>query len=398
MLKEGRIKISELKPHPKNSYYFDDMVDDVWDDFLQSVRTSGVTNAITITQDKTIISGHQRVRACNVLGIEEISYKMIEYTDEQKEIKDLIESNLKQRVAGNSNPVKLGRCFTFLKDYYGIAHGGDHGNQYTGGKSTNGSFAITQKELAEQYGYSIGVIKRAESLTKLPQEIQDLVQEGTISVSTASRLIARLSPEEQEQLAASLPATEKLTQKQVQQYIRDISDRDVQIGEQANELVYLRQKNHELQSNIDKAQKPETITIDNTDYLRIEQLESKVRQLESQKRSLEMQSKINQEDAEKFKKLKSDIEFLTQQKSDLSRQIDSATQLAELTVTLQTTLERDLAPIKFMRCMERLDISDVARQNLVDIVNLVDKWSAEMHSVLSKENIVMVDYGGTENR
>ena len=35
-------------------------------------------------------------------------------------------------------------------------------------KSTNGSFAITQKELAEQYGYSIGVIKRAESLTKLP--------------------------------------------------------------------------------------------------------------------------------------------------------------------------------------------------------------------------------------
>lgn len=396
MLKEGRIKISELKPHPKNSYYFDDMVDDVWDDFLQSVRTSGVTNAITITQDKTIISGHQRVRACNVLGIEEISYKMIEYTDEQKEIKDLIESNLKQRVAGNSNPVKLGRCFTFLKDYYGIAHGGDRKSEKI--KTANGVLEITQEELAAQCGYSVDVLQRAESLTKLPQEIQDLVQEGTISASTASRLIARLSPEEQEQLAASLPATEKLTQKQVQQYIRDISDRDVQIGEQANELVYLRQKNHELQSNIDKAQKPETITIDNTDYLRIEQLESKVRQLESQKRSLEMQSKINQEDAEKFKKLKSDIEFLTQQKSDLSRQIDSATQLAELTVTLQTTLERDLAPIKFMRCMERLDISDVARQNLVDIVNLVDKWSAEMHSVLSKENIVMVDYGGTENR
>lgn len=266
MLKEGRIKISELKPHPKNSYYFDDMVDDVWDDFLQSVRTSGITNAITITQDKTIISGHQRVRACKVLGMEEISYKMIEYTDEQKEIKDLIESNLKQRVAGNSNPVKLGRCFTFLKDYYGIVNGGNRGNQYTGGRSAIGTSGITQEELAEQYGYSVDVIKRAESLTKLPQEIQDLVQEGNISPSTASRLIARLSPEEQEQLAASLPATEKLTQKQVQQYIRDISDRDVQIGEQANELVYLRQKNHELQSNLDKAQKPETITVYPDDY------------------------------------------------------------------------------------------------------------------------------------
>lgn len=266
MLKEGRIKISELNPHPKNNYYFDDMVDDVWDDFLQSVRTSGVTNAITITQDKTIISGHQRVRACKVLGIEDISYKMIEYTDEQKEIKDLIESNLKQRVAGNSNPVKLGRCFTFLKDFYGIVNGGNRGNQYTGGRSANCTSGITQEELAEQYGYSVDILKRVESLTKLPQEIQDLVESGNISVCTASRLISRLSPEEQEQLAASLPATEKLTQKQVQQYIRDISDRDVQIGEQANELVHLRQKNIELQSNLDKAQKPETITVYPDDY------------------------------------------------------------------------------------------------------------------------------------
>ncbi|WP_165761050.1 ParB/RepB/Spo0J family partition protein [Butyricicoccus porcorum] len=264
MLKEGRIKISELKPHPQNNYYFDDMVDDVWDDFLQSVRTSGVTNAITITQDKTIISGHQRVRACNVLGIEEISYKMIEYTDEQKEIKDLIESNLKQRVAGNSNPVKLGRCFTFLKDYYGITHGGDRKSEKI--KTANGVLEITQEELAAQCGYSVDVLQRAESITKLPQEIQDLVQEGNISPSTASRLIARLSPEEQEQLAASLPATKKLTQKQVQQYIRDISDRDVQIGEQANELVHLKQKNMELQSSLDKAQKPETITVYPDDY------------------------------------------------------------------------------------------------------------------------------------
>ncbi|OUM21090.1 hypothetical protein [Butyricicoccus porcorum] len=55
----------------------------------------------------------------------------------------------------------------------------NRGSQYTGGKTANGGFGITQEELAEQYGYSVDVIKRAESLTKLPQEIQDLVQEGT---------------------------------------------------------------------------------------------------------------------------------------------------------------------------------------------------------------------------
>ena len=246
------ILVSELKPHPKNNYYFDDMVDDVWDDFLQSIRTSGVTNAITITQDKTIISGHQRVRACKVLGIEEISYKMIEYTDEQKEIKDLIESNLKQRVAGNSNPVKLGRCFAFLEEYYGITRGGDRKSEKI--KTAIGGFEITQEELAAQCGYSVDVLQRAESLTKLPQEIQDLVQEGNISPSTASRLIARLSPEEQEQLAASLPATEKLTQKQVQEYIDALKETQTKLAvseqEKENLQVELSTQESEYQKQL----------------------------------------------------------------------------------------------------------------------------------------------------
>lgn len=110
---EGKIKTSELKPHPQNNYYFDDMEGDAWDSLLQSISTSGVTNAITINDRKIIISGHQRIRACNVLGIDEVSYKMIQYENEEKEVKDLIESNLRQRVLGNTNPVKLGRCFIF---------------------------------------------------------------------------------------------------------------------------------------------------------------------------------------------------------------------------------------------------------------------------------------------
>lgn len=57
-----------------------------------------------------------------------------------------------------------------MKDYYGIVNGGNRGNQYTSGRSAIGTSGITQEELAEQYGYSVDVIKRAESLTKLQQE------------------------------------------------------------------------------------------------------------------------------------------------------------------------------------------------------------------------------------
>ena len=61
------ILVSELKPHPKNDYFFDDMSGDKWNEFVESVRTSGVIEPIVITQEKVIVSGHQRVRACKEL-------------------------------------------------------------------------------------------------------------------------------------------------------------------------------------------------------------------------------------------------------------------------------------------------------------------------------------------
>ena len=36
------ILVSELKPHPMNDYYFDDMEGQKWREFLESVKTSGI--------------------------------------------------------------------------------------------------------------------------------------------------------------------------------------------------------------------------------------------------------------------------------------------------------------------------------------------------------------------
>lgn len=264
------ILVSELNPHSKNDYFFDDMSGDKWDEFVESVRTSGVIEPIVITQDKVIVSGHQRVRACKELGITSINAEVRIYDDDDAIIKDLLETNVRQRGDIGGSTVKLGRRIKELERIYGIRQGsagGTGSNQYASSAiGTSSKIQFTEEELATRLGIGLDTLKRAKILVSLPQEIQDLVEAGNISPSTASRLIARLSPEEQEQLAASLPATEKLTQKQVQQYIRDISDRDVQIGEQANELVHLRQKNQELQLNLDKAQKTETITVYPDDY------------------------------------------------------------------------------------------------------------------------------------
>ena len=103
------INVDELIPHKQNSYFFDDMENEPWMAFLESVETSGVIEPIVATQDKVIVSGHQRVRACKKLGIKEVAVEIRIYDSEDEILKQLIETNIRQRGIGNTNAVKLGR-------------------------------------------------------------------------------------------------------------------------------------------------------------------------------------------------------------------------------------------------------------------------------------------------
>ena len=135
------IKISKLKPHPRNKELFDNVTGDKWEEFLESVRASGIIVPITITSDNTIVSGEQRVRACQELGISEIPYIAKKYkatdglTIEDAILRDLIESNLKQRGKGNPNKVKLAKCIAELERIYKVRQGSSNekgNNQFCG--------------------------------------------------------------------------------------------------------------------------------------------------------------------------------------------------------------------------------------------------------------------------
>lgn len=210
------MKIEELKPYPRNSEFFDDMTGEKWQEFLKSIKTSGVIEPIVITQDKVIVSGHQRVRACKELGITEILAEVKTYDNEDGLIKDLLETNMRQRGEIGGSSVKLGRRIRELERIYGIQKGNNqHSNKEDSGLST----ILTQKELADKLGISLDTLKSAKSLTLLPQEIQGLIERGNISTTAAIKIISKLTAEQQEQLIRSLPVTERLTQRQVQGYV-----------------------------------------------------------------------------------------------------------------------------------------------------------------------------------
>ena len=144
------------------------------------------------------------------------------YEDEDKIIKDLLETNIRQRGDIGGSSIKLGRRIKELERIYGIREGsaGGNGGANQFAPSANGtSSKKKEKELAEKLGIGLDTLKRAKSLTNLSPEIQQLIEQGNISPSTAARLVAKLSPKEQEALIANLPATQKYTQSQVQSYI-----------------------------------------------------------------------------------------------------------------------------------------------------------------------------------
>ena len=95
------VETNKLKPLPEHDQYFKKINGNAWIDFLRSVQTSGIIEPVLINQDKLIISGHERVRACRALDIKTVPCYIKKYTDSEKYFKedimlrDCLTSNLK---------------------------------------------------------------------------------------------------------------------------------------------------------------------------------------------------------------------------------------------------------------------------------------------------------------
>ena len=334
------IAVDVLKVHPRNQEFFDDISGQDYENFKKSIQEEGIISEIIVAPDMTIISGHQRYKAAKDLGMKMVPIRIREdLIDEDKKLKVLLAANFGRTKNDEAKQRKVAVEYVKLCGY---EQGGDR-------KSKAQHGLLNLDEIAHQLGTSKTNLKRALSIERnLTDSMKELLDTGIISKTLAADTIASLSPQEQEELISSLDTTKRITQKEMQKYIDEVKESK-------------------------------------------KRLESQVAELRSEKSVLETKVRINEENAERYEKLQSDINFLTKKKTDLGRQINSATELAGLTVKLQKLLEEELAPIKFKRCMEELDSSDVCVENLLDIITKIDNWSSEMKNIVNKKNDVIVD-------
>lgn len=213
-----QINVDELKPHPRNNEFFDDMTGEKWEEFLESIKTRGVVEPIVITPDKVIFSGHQRVRACKELGIQTVMCDVHTYDNEDQILQDLIETNIRQRGKIDVSSKKEGRIFRELERIYGIQHGGNRGNQYTEAKPNNSALAKSQDNLAKSLDVSVDTLQNYKLLTEMIPELEELVDTGIVSVTTAIAIIKTMSPEQQLEMFSQMDVTKRITRRAVEEY------------------------------------------------------------------------------------------------------------------------------------------------------------------------------------
>lgn len=225
------LAVDSLSPHPRNNDFFDDITGGKWDEFLESIKTSGVIEPLIITQAKVVVSGHQRLRACKELGIRNVYCIVRTYKSEDEVLRDLIETNIQQRGTISSSKKKQALIIQTLERIYGIQTTGRPKNsvnltEFPDKELTNPPPPRTKAQLAEALGLSLEQYATAKAVLPLIPDLQDMIDEGNLPATLARHLLARLSEQEQLELVKSLDTTKRYTAAMVQRKVTELQSAD----------------------------------------------------------------------------------------------------------------------------------------------------------------------------
>lgn len=338
------LKVQDLKPHPKNEYFFDDMTGQKYEEFRESIRTSGVIEPLIVTQDMVIVSGHQRRRGCIDEGIETVMCDVRYYADKDgrsKEdwiLKDLIETNVRQRGEIGGSELKAIHRVDELRRIYGIQEGA--GRPKIRDNVPNNE-PVDVIEVAKAAGIDYESYKKLKALDDLIPDWQQLLESGNVSTSVAARIIAKLPADKQAELLESLPeeAKQRLTASEAKRYIAMLEQQQREYDKQIAEMKQQTRKDIAELNDDNDAKAQRVIELENTVkelrtkrdpamkklYEQSERERQLSQSLQAEKCKLEAQvqrlnAKLTEADSQ-VKDLLDDLEKAQNDKSDIEKEI-----------------------------------------------------------------------------
>lgn len=196
--KEQRTEMPLSDLHPFEGHPFKVLDDELMEQTVESIRQIGVVSPLIVRPDPEggfeILSGHRRLHAAQMAGLETVPV-IVKEMDDDAAIIFMVDSNLQRE-----NILPSERAFSYKMKLEAMKHQGQRGD-LTSDQVGQKSWAVNQ--LADDANESKTQVQRFIRLTNLIPEILDMVDEKKIAFNPAVEL-SYLKPSEQKEFLEAM--------------------------------------------------------------------------------------------------------------------------------------------------------------------------------------------------
>ena len=196
--KEQRTAMPLSDLHPFEGHPFKVLDDELMEQTVESIKQIGVVSPLIVRPDPEggfeILSGHRRLHAAQLAGLETVPV-IVKEMDDDAAIIFMVDSNLQRE-----NILPSERAFSYKMKLEAMKHQGQRGD-LTSDQVGQKSWAVNQ--LADDANESKTQVQRFIRLTNLIPEILDMVDEKKIAFNPAVEL-SYLKPSEQKEFLEAM--------------------------------------------------------------------------------------------------------------------------------------------------------------------------------------------------
>lgn len=199
--KEKRTEMPLSDLHPFEGHPFKVLDDELMEQTVESIKQIGVVSPLIVRPYPEggfeILSGHRRLHAAQLAGLETVPV-IVNEMDDDAAIIFMVDSNLQRE-----NILPSERAFSYKMKLEAMKHQAGRPSKENDSQLGNNFGKLSSEEMAEELGTSKNQIFRYIRLTNLIPEILDMVDEKKIAFNPAVEL-SYLKPSEQKEFLEAM--------------------------------------------------------------------------------------------------------------------------------------------------------------------------------------------------